>query len=244
MKLILKILLVALMAGNGSHGYAQVIQDGILVLSSQDELPADAKIVDNIRIIDWGLKINCGYMRTMKQARDKAEFVGGNVLRITKLKKPDAWSSCYRVWGDVYKMDNVHDYVVAEKTALTESERAIDSSLKDLLPDTASYALLFVYRPDDHAARSVPYNLHVGDSVVCRVKKQSKFLIKLYTKGPTHIWARTDGRDDMIVDIAPGKVCFIRCSAGGVGSLVAQPKLAKVSPYEGFPEYNAIVYEE
>lgn len=48
----------------------------------------------------------------------------------------------------------------------------------------APYATLYVYRPRNFVGSMDSYNLHEADSVICRVKNNSKYIVRLYREGP------------------------------------------------------------
>lgn len=112
----------------------------VMVLYHTETLPAGAEKLGTIKIVTDGLKTNCGYPQTMEEARTKARKLGGNLIQITQLKEPDGFNSCYRLRAEVYTI-----------TDLTPVRQQRDSQLQaiysQLLPDTASYALVYTYRP-------------------------------------------------------------------------------------------------
>ncbi len=204
----------------------------VLILQVNEPVPAGAKKVGDVKISDGGFKMNCGYDRTMEQAKEKTIKKGGNLLKITELKKPDAWSSCYRLRGEVYQLDDIRQFMTAKNNA-------IDSALKALMPENASYAMLYVYRPKSSIGTIIQYNLHADDSLLCRIKNGSRYLVKLPHTGETKIWARTEGREEISLDIEAGKVYFLRCAVR-MGAFVGRPSLTLVDPATGFTEYQLL----
>lgn len=203
----------------------------VLILQENEPAPASAKQVGSIRIKDGGFKMRCGYEQTMEEARNKAREQGANIVKITQLKRPDALSTCYRLRADIYYQENL-PAMLAERQAKQEAD------LKAMLPDTASYSLLCVYRPKGGYGWAVEYNLHVNDSTVGRIKNGSKFVVKLRNNGETKIWARTEAREEVVVDIRPGQIYFLRCGVG-MGALVGRPQLGFIRPEEGMEEFAA-----
>lgn len=108
-----------------------------------------------------------------------------------------------------------------------------------MLPDTASYSLLCVYRPKGGYGWAVEYNLHVNDSTVGRIKNGSKFVVKLRNNGETKIWARTEAREEVVADIRPGQIYFLRCGVD-TGALVGRPQLGFIRPEKGMEEFAAM----
>lgn len=204
----------------------------VLILDVEDSLPGNLKHIGNIKIADGGFKLKCGYEHTMEEARSKARSKGANIVKITSLKKPDGLSTCYRLRADIYFREDI-------ETLLSARSAAADAAVRAILPDTASYALLFVYRPRSGVGGLVQYNLHVGDSVVCRVKNGGNYRIKLYNNGETKIWARTEAREEFTADIQPGKAYFVRCGVS-MGAFVGHPQLQLVDPVEGLKEFGPV----
>ncbi|ASZ10746.1 DUF2846 domain-containing protein [Chitinophaga pendula] len=204
----------------------------ILILKMEDVVPSGAQLLGNIKVTDKGFKIKCSYDQTIAAAKEKARKKGANLIKITELKTPDMWSTCYRLWADVYKLDDLASVNVS-------SQHRIDSIVSTLIPENADYALLYVYRPSSSMGVVVQYNLHVEDSVVCRIKSGSKFIVKLTNKGNTKLWARTEGRDEVQLNIQPGKVYFLKCGVN-MGAFVGRPSLALVGASPGLEEFNKI----
>ncbi|RPE13215.1 hypothetical protein EGT74_06710 [Chitinophaga lutea] len=213
---------------------AQALPDSTMVVILQENEPliGKAKPLGEIKIADGGFKVNCGYERTMEEARQKARAQGANVIKITSLKPPDAWSTCYRLKGDIFYFEDVTGLV-------SQKREAAESEIKALMPDSASYALLCVYRPKSGIAWTLEYNLHVNDSTVCRVKNGEKYLIKMYNTGQTKIWARTESKMEVTANVQPGRIYFVRCSAV-MGAFVGRPKLKLVDEQTGMQEFGAM----
>ncbi|WP_341843063.1 hypothetical protein [Chitinophaga caseinilytica] len=204
----------------------------IVILQEKDPVPEGATRVGAIRIKDGGFKSRCGYDQTLEEAREKARTLKGNLIKITELKPPDNWSTCYRLRADVYHHDGLADIVAAQ-----QAEAA--AAIRTMLPDTASYALLCVYRPKTGVGTLVQYNLHVNDSVVCRVKRGGSYMIKLHTMGQTQIWARTESRAEVSADIQPGKVYFLKCGIG-MGAFVGRPQFYLMNTTQGMSEFSSM----
>lgn len=225
------LLIAMLMTGAAA---AQALPDSTMVVILQENEPivGKAKPLGTIKIADGGFKVNCGYDRTMEEARQKARALGANVIKITSLKPPDAWSTCYRLKGDVFFVEDINGLV-------SQKRNAAEAEIKAMMPDTASYALLCVYRPKSGYGWALEYNLHVNDSTVCRVKNGEKYLIKMYNTGKTRIWARTESKAEVTADVQPGRVYFVRCSAI-MGAIVGRPKLKLVDEQTGTQEFGAM----
>jgi hypothetical protein len=100
------------------------------------------------------------------------------------------------------------DLVIAGRTNYTDNEGATREQNRN---DTTAYALLYVYRPGQFYGAATAYNLHIGDSVVCRVKNNSKCIIKLFHEGPTKIWAKFPSRYEVELMVKFGENYYLSC---------------------------------
>ena len=111
--------------------------------------------------------------------------------------------------------------------------------------DTPNYSLLYVYRPKDFVGAMLNYDLkivnsHYKDSVVCRVKNNSKFKISLYQEGKTELWAKTEAKKSVFIDVKFGQKYYIKCGID-LGFFVGRPELILVEPSQGAIDYDGIV---
>lgn len=215
---------------------AQVLPDStivaVLAVNDTRAIPKDAELKGSIKIGDGGLKLNCGYTQTIQTAKEKAREKGANLVKITVLKKPDGWSSCYRLQADVY-------YYPYAAELRNYKDDVADSIANALIPDTANYALLFAYRPRGGVGPLIHYNLHVDDSEVGNMKPGVAYLIKLYKPGRTKLWARTESEVHVNIDVAPRKVYFLR-STVRMGVMVGRPELELINSKAGLREFSSI----
>lgn len=217
-----------------THALAQALSDTseVLILKLGEALPEGAKLMGDIKVQDGGFKIKCGYDRTIEQAKEKARKKGANILLITELKAPDSKSTCYRLKADVYYGENIEGYVPIASSAF-------DSTLNAIVPPDASYAVVCVYRPKGGTGVLVHYNLNVGDSVDCRMWNGSKYTVIIANPGPVKLWAQTESREEIELNVQAGKVYFVKCSVK-MGAFWGRPKFVEVDPHFGLPEFNAV----
>ena len=222
------LLLLGIYIPANGHNFSDTTN--VLIINSDEIVPDGARKVGKIKITDGGFKMDCGYEKTLEQATAQAIKAGANIIKITQLRPPDGFSTCYRLLGETYYHPDMPG-VMADRT------RAIDSMMKVALPDTASFALLYIYRPD--IGPSLAYNVLLNDSVVCRIKNSTRYLIKVNKPGLARISARTESRDEVSIDIQPGKAYFVKCVVSS-GGFIGRPKLSMVDTYKGFQEFNAV----
>jgi hypothetical protein len=100
------------------------------------------------------------------------------------------------------------------------------------------YALLHFYRSSS-AGMLVSYDLHLGDSVICRVKNNWKESIKINSPGESVLWAQTEAKSQLPLVIRNGKEYYIRCGIS-IGFVVGNPTLELMDNQSGFLEYQSI----
>jgi hypothetical protein len=102
----------------------------------------------------------------------------------------------------------------------------------NLIHDSTKYATLYVYRERNMMGSMFGYDLHEEDSVICRVKNNSKFIIKLYKEGPTEIWAKTEKKVAVHINVQFGKEYYIKCGVKP-GWVEGRPQLDVVYAEQG-----------
>jgi hypothetical protein len=85
-------------------------REEVRVFEIGEEIPPNAEKLGTIKVGDSGFSVNCNYATVLDKAKTESRKVGGNVLKITKHKRPDVWSSCHRITADVFKVDDVENY--------------------------------------------------------------------------------------------------------------------------------------
>lgn len=102
-----------------------------------------------------------------------------------------------------------------------------------------SCALIHIYRPGSMMGMAISYNLHLDDEVVFRVKNKSKMTVRVTGEGLKMLWAKTETREELPVDIELGKEYYVRCGIG-MGAFVGRPKLEIVDAQVGKSEFGKI----
>jgi hypothetical protein len=107
------------------------------------------------------------------------------------------------------------------------------------LPAGTPYALLHFYRPGKMAGFLIGYDVHVGDSVGYRARNGSRGEVRRRVPGPVMVWAKTEAREELVLDVQPGREYYVRCTIG-VGAVVGRPHLQQVSVAQGQKESAGI----
>lgn len=101
------------------------------------------------------------------------------------------------------------------------------------------YALLHIYRPGYMKGAFISYKLHLGERVIFKAKYKSKITVKVTTDGLQTLWARTEARKKLPIDIQFGNEYYIRCSLR-MGILIGRPKIELVNHQTGKIEFDKI----
>ena len=197
----------------------------VRVFDLNEPAPANAEKLGTIKVGDSGFSTNCDYDVVLDKAKTEARRVGGNALKITKHKTPDFMSTCHRIIAEVLKVNNIEDYTVEPE--------AIDSALIG-----ADYAVINVYRAGGQGVL-INYDLHLGDSVICRVKSNSSQSIKVYQSGLNTLWAKTESKTEIPINVEFGKVYYVQCGVK-MGVMVGRPSIKMVDASIGKAAFAAI----
>lgn len=110
------------------------------------------------------------------------------------------------------------------------------------LPAGTPYALLHFYRPGKMTGFLIGYDVHMGDSLVYRARNGSQVGVRRRVPGPVRVWAKTEVREEIVLDVQPGREYYVRCTIG-MGALVGRPHLQQVSAAQGRKESARIASE-
>jgi len=99
------------------------------------------------------------------------------------------------------------------------------------------YALLHVYRFRG-AGSLINYDLKLGDSTVCRIRNNFKTTLKIKKEGLNVIWAKTETKKELPIDVVHGKQYYLRCGIG-IGAFVGRPTLEFVDYNTGRQEFES-----
>ncbi|MGB3607341.1 MAG: hypothetical protein WA775_10885 [Psychroserpens sp.] len=81
------------------------IDEKIALLDIEHKLPESISKIGELRFQDSGFSTDCSFNSLMTQARIEARKNGANIVKVIDKKKPDIWSSCYRLKIELYKYD-------------------------------------------------------------------------------------------------------------------------------------------
>ena len=200
-------------------------KEEVRVFEIGEKTPPNAEKLGTIKVGDSGFSTICDYATALDRAVIETRKVGGNALKITEHKSPDIWSSCHRITADVLRIDGIENYAAVAD---------VDSALIG-----ADYAIINVYRPGGQQGMLINYDLHLGDSVICRVKSNFCESIKIYKDGLNSLWAKTEAKAEIPINVELGKMYYVRCGIK-MGAFVGRPSIKMVDDKTGKAEFNSI----
>jgi len=201
----------------------------VAIVKVNEEVPEEAVKIAEIKLLDNGFTTKCKWNNVIDIAKKEARKLGGNILKITKHIKPSWNSSCDQIYADIYKID---DLKKLEKKTNKIQEKLIDS--------TKSYAVIHFYRPPSMGA-AIGYDVFLNDKShkLTRLKNNSKESVIINNFGTQKIWASTEKKKEIKIDIQPGREYYIEGSIT-YGALVGRPAMRIVDNNLGKKEYSKI----
>jgi hypothetical protein len=85
-------------------------KDLVVVLDIVDDQEITAEKIGEIKATDNMLSNNCSYYENILNLKTLARQAGANLIKITKHKRADKWSSCNRLWATIYYVEKVNEY--------------------------------------------------------------------------------------------------------------------------------------
>ncbi|WP_117883471.1 hypothetical protein [Aureibaculum luteum] len=79
------------------------INEKVALLDIEHILPKNIVKVGELRFQDSGFTTDCSFNSLMNQARNEARINGANIVKVIDKKKPNLWSTCYRLKIELYK---------------------------------------------------------------------------------------------------------------------------------------------
>lgn len=117
-----------------AQAFASDSTGDMLVLGIDDQAVIRGDDLGPVRFKDKMFASNCSYHEVLAILQADARKKGGNMMRITLLKKPDALSTCYRITAEVY---NVADPRIYEREIQWSASRQLTAADFKGSPDNA-----------------------------------------------------------------------------------------------------------
>lgn len=210
--------------------HAQYGNDCCVVINVEQPAPENARFIHSIRIND-NIRTSCGYNETINEAKAIARPIKANIIKLTELWYPERGSSCYRIHADLYYTDQI-DIIKQQQQHMS------DSITRSLIPDTASYALLYVYRSLYQKGLDIPYILYLNDDSLSNINTGTYQIIKVKPQENATLWARPKKRGAIQFSIDTKKVYFIEVHTNFA---LAPPKIELIDNISfALNRYNSI----
>lgn len=198
-------------------------QQEVVVIGLDQPAPENTEVLGQVKLGDTGFSTKCNYDMAIDKAKLEARKAGGNAIKIIEHRPPSLMgSSCHRITANILKIDDIQNY-----SAEAEEEVLLD----------VDYAILNVYRYGGPGVL-VGYDLFLGDSVICRVRNNFKTTIHIHKDGLNTLWARTEVKSEVPIDVKMGKEYYLRCGIG-MGAFVGHPKLELIDSKTGKVEFTS-----
>jgi hypothetical protein len=201
----------------------------VLVISLNQSVPDNCNYVGRVRIGDTGFTTDCSYSAVIEKAKEKARKTGGNIIKLTEINPPNFASSCYQIKADIYFTNDIK--AVGNKLLIVQ-----DPELLNNFGSNPNFAVIYLFRPKNYTGSAISYDVHIGDSIVRRVKNNSKFAIKLYREGKTEVWAKTESLASLTIDVKFGEEYYLKCGIK-TGFWVGVPEMNFLDKSQGRSEY-------
>jgi hypothetical protein len=201
-------------------------QEKFTLFNITDSIPSGAEKLGSVNVGDGGLTTNCEFEYVLELAKYQAKKIGGNALKITEHKPPSFGNTCHRIKADIYRIGDAN---------LTNNKN--DSSYSDV--DTTGQITLHFFRPKSYIGSAVIYKVHVGDTAVWVAKNNSTFTMKFDHPGFTEIWAETESKNQIMVELEQGHEYYIKCEVA-TGEFVGIPSFQLMKYDQGKFEYSLI----
>ena len=136
----------------------------VFLLGLEDAVPESTEILGEINLAGKGATGT--YEGVINKAKAEAQKIGGNAIKITEHKAPSlSGSSGHQIHAQILK--------VADVSKIQQDDQII----RDV-----DYAVINVYRFNG-VGPIINYDLHLGDTVICRVKNNYKTSVQVKKMG-------------------------------------------------------------
>lgn len=201
----------------------------VMVLSLNQIVPKACKYLGKLKIGDNGFTTDCNYATVIVAAKDEARRNGGNIIKLTEIKTPGFSSTCYRIKADIYFAQNITDI---EKQIKTDQ----DANQLSMFGPNPKFAVIYLFRPKNYTGSAVSYDVHIGDTIIQRIKNNSKFAFKVCKEGKTEVWAKTESLELVTIDVKFGEEYYLKCGLK-TGLWVGVPEINFLEKSQGRKEY-------
>jgi len=80
----------------------------VMIINLDESVPDGAILLGKVKLGDSGFSMKCTWYEAIAKAKIEARMAGGNIVKITKHKRPNGFTSaCHRVWIDIYNLESL-----------------------------------------------------------------------------------------------------------------------------------------
>ena len=99
--------------------------DAVVVIEEYKKIPDSipTKTIGEFHLKDGGLTVDCSYEHVLDLAKNEARKFGGNAIKITEHKLPNALSTCHQLKFKILKMDDIFPF---QEMFIWSSEHSLD----------------------------------------------------------------------------------------------------------------------
>ena len=130
------------------------------------------------------------------------------------------------------KSQSADEKVTADSTVFTTDMGVVSAKAK-----SGNYAVLYIYRPKSRKRSFASFTINVNDSAVCKIKSDNRYTIKIYKAGTKIIWARSEKKSMLTMNMEIGKEYYLKCNTKPA-MWGENPKLSLMDPAIGKQEFN------
>lgn len=172
--------------------------------------------------------MHCDYEELVRDAKEKARAMHGNMVKITEVIAPTFIGKCYKIAADVYLASDISRYNAEMSPNNTPA------------PANNNYAMVYLYRLRDTLALLTSYHVHLNnDSIIYNAKRRSADSVRLYKEGTITLWGATEQRTEVKINVKFGGTYYVRCGLTK-GEIRMYPVLELVDNDLGSDEYHKI----
>lgn len=199
----------------------------VVVYGVNEETPSNSEVIGFVRIADSGFTTDCNWNVVVEKAKLEARKAGGNAIKITLHQPPSMLgSTCHSITATILRTES----------SFSKPNSISSDSMKHDTKIGSNYVLLHVYRLNEQGPL-IGYDLHLGDSAIFMVGKQSLKTIRISHEGPIKLWAKTDSRSEISLNVRKGSEYYIRCAISGISK---RPVLELIDSNTGRREFQSI----
>lgn len=192
--------------------------EDVVIINDPSLLPPRKKEVGTIRVYrsDFHNNSPCGWVERLNAATLEARKVGGNLILLDNVSGNVnlMMNTCGEISGYIYNVD--------ESVANSLKRNRVNGGLKNKY----DFARVVFIKP----TYSSNYSVYVNDENVGLIKGGEIVEYKTKRKEPVVIWAKTERRTELILNVEPGYDYFVLCNEQPSGFMLPIVQFVTLQP--------------